>query len=147
MQFSNLQKKENGLIYKNGFFNETLKLILNKYQEIMNIIIEKSIGLTNKGKQFSLNNSAYASNLITQEAIFLLKNEKLGKSNTTDFLSISYSSTDYIGHQYGPHSKEIYDTYIKLDKDIENLLTYIDNNIGKENAIACEAIVSISKYE
>ena len=26
-------------LYKNGFFNETLKLILNKYQEIMNIII------------------------------------------------------------------------------------------------------------
>ena len=38
----------------------------------MNIIIEKSIGLTTKGKQFSLNNSTYASNLVTQEAIFLL---------------------------------------------------------------------------
>ena len=38
----------------------------------MNIIIEKGIGLTSKGKQFSLNNSVFASNLITHEAIFLL---------------------------------------------------------------------------
>jgi len=42
----------------------------------MNIIIEKSIGLTSKGKQFSLKNSIYASNLITHEAIFLLSYKK-----------------------------------------------------------------------
>ena len=49
----------------------TLKDFQNLCSE-MNIIIEKSIGLTIKGKQFSLNNSTYASNLITHEAIFLL---------------------------------------------------------------------------
>ena len=82
-----------------------------------------------------IKSTPYGNTILTDLALKILKNEKLGKSNTTDFLSISYSSTDYIGHQYGPHSMEIYDTYIKLDKDIENLLTYIDNNIGKENAI------------
>ena len=38
----------------------------------MNIVIESSIGLTSKGKQFSLNNTLLPSNIITHEAIFLL---------------------------------------------------------------------------
>ena len=56
--------------------------------------------------------------ILADLALQVLKNEKLGQSKTTDFLSISFSSTDYIGHQYGPHSDEIVDTYIKLDNEI-----------------------------
>ena len=49
----------------------TLKDFENLCKE-MNIVIEKSIGLTNKGKQFSINNSILPANIFTHEAIFLL---------------------------------------------------------------------------
>ena len=51
-------------------------------------------------------------------ALEIIENEKLGQKEDVDMLTISFSSTDYIGHQYGPHANEIKDTYIKLDKDI-----------------------------
>lgn len=59
--------------------------------------------------------------------------ENLGKSNFTDFLAISFSSTDYVGHMYGPASKEIEDTYLKLDKDLANFFQFLDTNVGKGN--------------
>ena len=49
----------------------TLKDFENLCKE-MNIVIENSIGLTNRGKQFSINNSLLPTNIITHEAIFLL---------------------------------------------------------------------------
>ena len=59
--------------------------------------------------------------------------EQLGKSEFTDFLTISFSSTDYIGHQYGPASVEIEDTYLRLDKDLANLFQTLDTEVGKGN--------------
>ncbi|GGG89552.1 alkaline phosphatase family protein [Polaribacter pacificus] len=58
--------------------------------------------------------------------------ENLGKSNYTDFLAISFSSTDYIGHQFGVASKEVEDTYIRLDKDLADLFQFLDKQIGKD---------------
>ena len=68
-------------------------------------------------------------------AIELLKKEKLGMDSITDILTLSFSSTDYIGHKYGPHSNEIIDTYIKLDKDLADFLNFIEKSYGKENAL------------
>jgi len=82
-----------------------------------------------------IKSTPYGNTILTDLAIEILKNEELGKDNITDLLAISFSSTDYIGHQYGPHSKEILDTYIRIDKDIKRLLDYIEKNIGKENAV------------
>jgi len=62
-----------------------------------------------------------------------IENENLGKNIVTDFLALSISSTDYVGHAFGPNSIEIEDTYLRLDKDIENFLTYLDTKIGKGN--------------
>tara|TARA_B100000809_G_scaffold191596_1_gene190299 strand:- start:4626 stop:6263 length:1638 start_codon:yes stop_codon:yes gene_type:complete len=59
--------------------------------------------------------------------------EKLGKSKFTDFLTVSFSSTDYIGHQFGPASKEIEDTYLRLDKDLADLLSFLDKQVGQNN--------------
>jgi predicted AlkP superfamily pyrophosphatase or phosphodiesterase len=59
--------------------------------------------------------------------------EKLGKSGATDFLTLSLSSTDYIGHRFAPNSVEIEDTYLRLDKDIAELLQYLDKKYGKNN--------------
>ncbi|MGG8495614.1 alkaline phosphatase PafA [Tenacibaculum sp. TC6] len=59
--------------------------------------------------------------------------EKLGASAHTDFLTLSYSSTDYVGHQFGVASKEIEDTYIRLDKDLADLFQFLDSKIGNGN--------------
>ena len=59
--------------------------------------------------------------------------ENLGKSDYTDFLAISFSSPDYIGHQFGVASKEIQDNYLRLDKDLADLFSFLDKEVGKNN--------------
>lgn len=58
--------------------------------------------------------------------------EGLGKDAVTDFLAVSFSSTDIIGHAMGPNSVEIEDTYIRLDKVLEDLLNFLDKEVGKD---------------
>ena len=62
-----------------------------------------------------------------------IENESLGKNTVPDFLAVSISSTDYIGHTFGPNSIEAEDTYLRLDKDIADFLTYLDTKLGKGN--------------
>lgn len=59
--------------------------------------------------------------------------EKLGQTGNTDFLAVSLSSTDYVGHQFGPNSIELEDTYLRLDKDLEDFFNYLDKTVGKGN--------------
>jgi hypothetical protein len=60
-----------------------------------------------------------------------IKAEQLGKRGVTDFLALSLSSTDYIGHTFGPNSIEVEDTYLRLDKDLSDFFKYLDLTIGK----------------
>lgn len=62
-----------------------------------------------------------------------IENEKLGNGSVTDFLALSISSTDYIGHNFGPNSIEVEDTYYRLDQDIAAFLQYLDNRLGRGN--------------
>jgi predicted AlkP superfamily pyrophosphatase or phosphodiesterase len=62
-----------------------------------------------------------------------INNEKLGERNVTDFLAISLSATDYVGHWFGPNGVETEDTYLRLDQDIAKFLTFLDNHLGKGN--------------
>ena len=62
-----------------------------------------------------------------------IKGEELGKDNNTDFLTVSLSSTDYIGHQFGTNSIEIEDTYLQLDRELAAFLNYLDATVGKGN--------------
>ncbi|WP_298741955.1 alkaline phosphatase PafA [uncultured Chitinophaga sp.] len=55
----------------------------------------------------------------------------LGGGSVTDMLAISLSSTDYVGHQFGPNSIEAEDTYLRLDKDLGAFFDYLDKRIGK----------------
>ena len=73
-------------------------------------------------------------NDITKDmAIAALEHAGLGKGKYTDLLAVSFSSTDYVGHRYGPRSVELEDTYLRLDKDLEELFNALDKNIGKGN--------------
>jgi len=62
-----------------------------------------------------------------------IEKEALGKDDVTDFLAVSFSSTDYIGHTFGPRSIEIQDTYLRLDLTIADFLNYLDKTVGKGN--------------
>ncbi len=80
-----------------------------------------------------LNRSPWGNSIINDLAIEAIKHENLGKSNAPDLLQISFSSTDPIGHTYGPLSKEINDTYLRLDLEIAKLLKVLDENVGEGN--------------
>ncbi len=55
----------------------------------------------------------------------------MGRGTETDFLAINIASTDYVGHSFGPNSVEIQDTYLRLDKDLEEFFKMLDQKIGK----------------
>ncbi|MCR5887790.1 alkaline phosphatase family protein [Hymenobacter sp. J193] len=61
--------------------------------------------------------------------------EQLGQRGPTDFLALSFSSTDYVGHYFGPNSIEAEDMYLRLDQDLERLLNYLDANVGKGKSL------------
>lgn len=73
----------------------------------------------------------YGDDLLNEFAEAAIKNEKLGRDDIPDFLALSFSSTDYIGHRFGPYSKEIEDAYIRMDKTLAELLDYLDENVGR----------------
>lgn len=75
----------------------------------------------------------FGNTIIVDFAIEALKAEGMGKDDTTDFLAISFSSTDYIGHQYSVNAVEIEDTYLRLDQDIARLLNTLDKEVGEGN--------------
>ncbi len=56
--------------------------------------------------------------LLTELVSSAIKGENLGKGDEVDFLTVSYSSTDIIGHQFGIRSKELEDTYVRMDREI-----------------------------
>jgi len=59
----------------------------------------------------------------------------LGKRSATDFLGVSYSSLDYAGHIFGPRSWEIQDILVRLDKDLGELFTHLDQKVGRGNYV------------
>lgn len=82
-------------------------------------------------EQFDLLRITPFGNSITADfALAALEAENLGKDGITDFLAISFSSTDYVGHFFGVNSKEVQDTYLRLDQDLERILNTLDEKVG-----------------
>ena len=95
-----------------------------------------SKGLINVKRDYLLLRETPFGNSYTKDfAIRLIREERLGKDDNTDFLAINFSSTDYIGHRFGPSSVETGDAILRLDKDIEQLLNYLNDSIGKRNVL------------
>lgn len=88
--------------------------------------------LLNKIENFDIIKSTpFGNSLTTDFVIEALQQEGLGKDEITDFLAVSFSSTDYVGHMYGVNSKEVQDTYIRLDEDLARLFKALDKNVGE----------------
>ncbi|MDO6390930.1 alkaline phosphatase family protein [Pontibacter sp. BT731] len=89
-----------------------------------------------RGKDYELIRSIPAGNTLTTEfAKAALRGENLGKGNHTDFLALSYSTPDYTGHSFGPNSIEVQDVYLRLDREIEELINLLEKEIGKDNVL------------
>jgi len=90
--------------------------------------------LREQNDNFSLIKTIPAGNTYTLDfAKAAIKGEQLGKSEFIDFLAVSFSSTDYVGHRYGVAAVETEDTYLRLDKDLAHFFNFLDTEVGKEN--------------
>lgn len=90
----------------------------------------KSIYQSNHG---SIRSTPFGNTLTLNFAKAAVNGYDLGHGKTTDFLTVNCASTDYVGHQYGPNSIEVEDTYLRLDKDFAAFFQFLDQKVGKGN--------------
>ena len=83
-----------------------------------------------------LRSTPFGNSLTADFALAALRAEQLGqRPGITDLLAVSFSCTDYVGHQFGPNSVEAEDTYLRLDRDLARLLTALDKAVGPGQAL------------
>jgi predicted AlkP superfamily pyrophosphatase or phosphodiesterase len=89
------------------------------------------------GKYFTtfLTVSPAGDDLTLEFAKQLIANESIGADNVTDYLSVSFSSTDYVGHLFGPSSLEAEDNLLRLDRTLADLLAYVDETVGLKHTL------------
>ncbi len=80
-----------------------------------------------------IRSTPYGNTISLDLAVAAINGEQLGQHDVTDFLALSLSSTDYIGHQFGVNAVEIEDTYLRLDRELAAFFTYMDAKVGKGN--------------
>ena len=92
----------------------------------------------------------FANTYLTDFALESIYNEMLGQDGQTDFLTISYSTPDIIGHAFGPQSVEMEDVYIRLDLELARLIKQLEEKVGKDQFVlfltADHAVVPVPQY-
>ncbi len=78
----------------------------------------------------------FGNDLLEAFAEAAIKNENLGSGPDTDLLSVSFSSNDYVGHQFGPDAAEVRDISIRTDQAIGRLFRFLDQQIGMKNVLS-----------
>jgi predicted AlkP superfamily pyrophosphatase or phosphodiesterase len=101
--------------------------------EISQTFPHKLSQIPNASKYESFKFTPFGSSFTFEMAKQTIENEKMGSGTSCDMLTISVSSTDYVGHTFGPNSIETEDTYLRLDKDIADFLKYLDAKLGEGN--------------
>lgn len=74
--------------------------------------------------------SPYGAKILAGFATQAMLNEDLGRRGTTDLLCVSFSSTDYVGHAYGPDSHEVLEMAVAMDKILMGFFTFVDSTVG-----------------
>ncbi len=82
-----------------------------------------------------IRSTPFGNSLTADFAVETIRAEQMGQRGQTDFLALSFSCTDYVGHQFGTTAIETEDTYLRLDQDLARLLTYLDQAVGKDQAL------------
>jgi predicted AlkP superfamily pyrophosphatase or phosphodiesterase len=79
--------------------------------------------------------SPFADEYLGRMAAAAVEGWQLGRGRGTDFLGVSFSSLDSVGHAFGPRSHEVQDLLFRLDATIGRLLTVLDERVGRGNYI------------
>jgi arylsulfatase A-like enzyme len=105
---------------------------------------------SNGGGYGLISTTPFGNDYVTEMAKAALAGENMGADNVTDFLAMSYSATDVLGHAVGPNAVEIEDMYLRLDKNIEDLLKTLDSRVGAGNYIvfltADHGVADVAQY-
>ncbi|BDD00648.1 alkaline phosphatase family protein [Persicobacter psychrovividus] len=97
--------------------------------------IAKRLRKANKSPYGMLAQTPHGNTLVTEMAKAAIKGEQLGQHDFPDLLAISYSSTDKIGHQFAPASREVQDTYLRLDRELAELFAFVDEQVGLDEVV------------
>ncbi len=79
-----------------------------------------------------LKTTPFGNTMVKDFALALIEAEELGQDHTPDLLAVNFSSMDYEQGAFNPHSVEIQDLYLRLDRNIEHLLNYLDKQVGRD---------------
>jgi predicted AlkP superfamily pyrophosphatase or phosphodiesterase len=79
--------------------------------------------------------SPFSDAYLGQMAESAIDSLKLGREPGIDFLGISFSALDIVGHQYGPQSVEIRNVLANLDQTLGALFEHLDRSVGRENYV------------
>lgn len=82
-----------------------------------------------------LRETPFSNSLTTDFVLKLIEQEGLGRGKSTDYIAISYNATDLIGHRFGPSSTESVDALYRLDREVERVLKYLTDSVGKRNVL------------
>ena len=74
--------------------------------------------------------SPFGNDLLMDFAKRAVAAEKLGRGDAPDLLCVSFSSTDLVGHQYGPDSQEVLDATLRADRLVGQFLAFLDQEVG-----------------
>lgn len=64
-------------------------------------------------------------------ALAAVKGYALGKDDAPDFLALSFSSHDFVAHEFGPDAPQLEDEFRRIDIQIGRLLDGLDREVGK----------------
>lgn len=77
----------------------------------------------------------FANDILLEFAQQAIISEHLGEDDDTDVLTLSFSANDYVGHRYGPYSQEAMDVTLRVDRQIETLLNFVNSRVGLANTL------------
>ena len=126
------------LLYAQNKYNDTLDNSPYEHPydgELTPVFPHDLPSLKNKNGYELVRKTPFGNTMTKDFALAAIKGEALGRDSIPDLLTISFSATDYVGHQFGTNALETEDTYLRLDRDLADLLQFLNKEIGKENIL------------
>ncbi|HVF24139.1 MAG TPA: alkaline phosphatase family protein [Pyrinomonadaceae bacterium] len=88
-----------------------------------------------RGFYWALDYTPFSNELLLSFAQQAIIEEHLGQDDDTDVLTVSFSANDYVGHRYGPYSQEVMDVTLRVDRQIAQLLDFVQSRVGLSNTL------------
>jgi arylsulfatase A-like enzyme len=79
--------------------------------------------------------SPFSDAALADMAATLVQSMQLGRRGVIDYLAVSFSALDYVGHAFGPDSHEVQDTLIRLDRTLGEFMTVLDKTVGRDRYV------------